>query len=183
MAKRLNSTTLQLKVSSEDEKHYPQSSRGALAHFWAYPEVLCRLRKEIWQQLRSWDATRVVETPTCPERELEVKLRHIRPSKRPVILFHNALEPLLRLAKLDVFSIRSSHHHDEFSPRELKKLDDLLKRHEKVLWIVEPQLKNQQVLMQKIRRSDAKIEVDLQSPTLTPQGLLDLLITQLEKNL
>lgn len=158
-----------------------EASNEALAHFWLYPKIHCAY----WQQFHRWlNADETIKAPECPYRFLEEKLKLA--AKRvtiPVILSHDALVPLLRSWGVDAHAIRGSGHHEEPRPNELKKLQDLLKKHPKVLWIVESRIHFPNALKQMQRTSDKKLDLDTTGEFpkvgLAPLQRLDLLFSKL----
>ena len=93
------------------------------------------------------------------EKELTNTLAQI---KKPVVLTHDALLPLLgTLSGKDatVVAIKGSGHHQEATPASVKKLYDALKA-PTVIWIEEVGIKVPANILAKKRSTDITIDLD-----------------------
>lgn len=83
--------------------------------------------------------------------------------KLPIVLTHDALLPLLESLNEDnqavVVAIKGSGHHQETSPKSVKKLYDALKA-PKVIWIEETGINVPKNILAKKRKEDMTLNID-----------------------
>src|SRR5690606_32966076 len=99
--------------------------------------------------------------PSCPLDSYEAKLKEAATKvKLPIILSHDALVPLFRSWGIDAHAIKGSGHHEEPRPAQLKELQRLLQKNEKVVWLIESRISFPSALKKMQRASDIKLELD-----------------------
>ncbi len=157
-------------INPEFLKKYPASNGEALAHFWLYPDIKC----EVFEKLQKWinDNAQIVECPYLKESQL---LKNINLSM-PVIVSHDAIVPMLLSKNINAISIKGSGHHEEPTPKQLKKVYQLLKTHQKVIWLVEDQIHFPTAIEQLWRKGDIIIHINtnIDFPSKTIDPLVDL---------
>jgi ABC-type Zn uptake system ZnuABC Zn-binding protein ZnuA len=158
--------TINIPMDKKDYDLYPNATHEALSHFWLYPKNFCALKTKLEEQLVAMNMLIITPTKkTCAteaqkiESELTATLASV---KIPVVLTHDALLPLLEsLSKnaATVVAIKGSGHHQEMSPKAVKKLYDALKA-PKVIWVEEKGINVPQNIMAKRRSADLSVQID-----------------------
>lgn len=154
--KHKNIKSFQYKIPEKLTEEYPNASNEALAHFWLYPKIKCDFFQKIGQWV-SHDQTQ--KQPPCPFENEADFLKHIN-KELPIVVSHDAIVPLLKSYGFTVFSIKGSGHHEEPSPKQLKNIQDILKLHPKVIWIVEEQIHFPQSIRKLRRKNDTVLSID-----------------------
>ncbi len=157
--------TLTLPLNSSDYALYPGGNHEALSHFWLYPKIFCSLKSKLEAQLVAAKFLTVKSTKNCLsegqkiESDLSTTLSLV---KLPVVLTHDALLPLLENLggkNATVVAIKGSGHHQEATPKAVKKLYDALKS-PKVIWLEETGIKVPANIMAKKRVTDLTVNLD-----------------------
>lgn len=155
-----------------------------LAHFWLHPKLICFQKKWLIHQLQSlWSLK--IEEMTCKQEDqifnqmqkLTEKLKETR-----IVITHDALTPFFESLSKSILAMRSSHHSDTFSPRQMKELDNYLNKtsSKPILWILEDQVTIPLKISGKIRKRDRILKMKT-SPD--DNDSLYSLLNQLIKNL
>lgn len=148
--------TFEFPLSKAKELGYSDASPEALAHFWLYPKIHCQYWEFLHQQLNLTKSL-----PACPYSNYETKLKlAAKKVKLSIILSHDALVPLFRSWGIDAHAIKGSGHHEEPRAAQLKELQRLLQRQEKVVWLIESRISFPSALKKMQRPSDIRLELD-----------------------
>ena len=154
--------TIGLSFSPQDFKLYPKANSEILSHFWLYPKLYCEMKKRLTLELQNITGHSNFKF-ICSTEEIENILRETLSSiKIPIILTHDALQPLLsELAsnKNLILAIKGSGHHEEASPISIKKMYEAIKA-PKVIWIIETGINVPDNILNKMRKSDKVINID-----------------------
>nr|BDT28756.1 zinc ABC transporter substrate-binding protein [Bacteriovorax sp. HI3] len=157
--------TFTLPLDSRDYNLYPGGNHEALSHFWLYPKIFCSLKTKLEDQLVSAKLLVIKAPKKCQSEEMRIEkelTNTLAQIKKPVVLTHDALLPLLaKLGGKDatVVAIKGSGHHQEATPASVKKLYDALKA-PKVIWIEEIGIKVPANILAKKRSTDITIDLD-----------------------
>ncbi len=146
--------TFSYDVNQDYLKRYPKSHKESLAHFWLYPDIKC----DVFNKFQKW-IERDKEPIECPYKEEALVLKDIK-IEIPTIVSHDAIVPLLLSLGIEAYSIKGSGHHEEPNPKQLKEIHLLLKKHPKVLWIVEKQIHFPNAIEALKRKDDKIIHID-----------------------
>lgn len=165
-SKNKDTKTFTLPLDSLDYKLYPSGSHEALSHFWLYPKIFCSLKTKLEDQLVKAKMLVILPTKKTCAAEAE-KVEHdigatLANVKLPVILTHDALLPLmetLRGKNATVVAIKGSGHHQEASPKSVKKLYDAMKA-PKTIWVLEEGINVPANILSKKRTADISIKID-----------------------
>jgi ABC-type Zn uptake system ZnuABC Zn-binding protein ZnuA len=162
-------TTLSLSLDKKDFDLYPKAGHEALSHFWLYPKIFCLMKDRLFTELQKASIIaqniknsneKCLSQKTSIEKELSSSLAQI---KLPLVLTHDALQPLFESLKPDptfiVVAIKGSGHHHEATPHSVKKLYDALKA-PKVIWIEEKGIHVPQNILSKKRKTDLVVTLD-----------------------
>lgn len=171
--------TLEFPLVKAQELGYQDASPEALAHFWLYPKIHCQYWEFLHQKL-----AKSPTLPECPHAHYENKLKIVASKiKLPIILSHDALVPLFRSWGIDAHAIKGSGHHEEPRPAQLKELQRLLQKNEKVVWIIESRISFPSAIKKMQRTGDIRLELDSSgdypSVGLHPLQRLELLFAKL----
>lgn len=148
--------TIEFPLANGKELGYEHASPEALAHFWLYPKIHCQYWEYLHQKL-----AKATTLPQCPHAEYETKLKNVASKiKLPIILSHDALVPLFRSWGIDAHAIKGSGHHEEPRPAQLKELQRLLQKNEKVVWIIESRISFPSALKKMQRTGDIRLDLD-----------------------
>lgn len=148
--------TIEFPLANGKQLGYEQASPESLAHFWLYPKIHCQYWDYLHQKL-----AKAATLPTCPQLEFEEKLKGVASKvSLPIILSHDALVPLFRSWGIDAHAIKGSGHHEEPRPAQLKELQRLLQKNEKVVWLIESRISFPSALKKMQRTNDIKLELD-----------------------
>lgn len=166
-SKTKDTKTFTLPLDSKDYSLYPSGGHEALSHFWLYPKIFCALKTKLEDQLIREKMLIVLPSKkTClgEEQKIIVDLKAtIAKVKLPIVLTHDALLPLLESLNEDnqavVVAIKGSGHHQETSPKSVKKLYDALKA-PKVIWIEETGINVPKNILAKKRKEDMTLNID-----------------------
>lgn len=174
-----NKRTLEFETADAFKTVFKNASNEALAHFWLYPKIHC----DYWHQFHAWLKIKS-KPPKCPYLEIEKQLEQAASAiKLPIIISHDALVPLLRSWGIDAYAIRGAGHHQEPGPAQLKALQKLLVKHEKVIWLVESRIHFPASIKTMQRAQDQKIDIDSSGDYpligLTPLQRLQLLFAKI----
>lgn len=161
--------TLSLLLEKKDFDLYPKAGLEALSHFWLYPKIFCLMKDRLFIELQKANiiaqnlkniSEHCLGQRVNIEKELSLSLSQI---KLPLVLTHDALQPLFESLKPDpafiVVAIKGSGHHHEATPHSVKKLYDAL-RAPKVIWIEEKGIYIPQNILSKKRKTDLVITLD-----------------------
>lgn len=158
--------TISIPLSKDELSLYPGGNHEALSHFWLYPRIFCALKTKLETQMISQNLFKLQHnTDTCAgevtkiEAELKTSIQNI---KYPVVLTHDALLTFLESLSdkhSKVVAIKGSGHHQETSPKSVKKLYDALKE-PKVIWVEEQGINIPQNIMSKKRANDLTLKID-----------------------
>lgn len=165
--------TISVQIAKSDYAIYKGATHEALSHFWLYPKIFCSLKNTMEAQFISLKMLPIsIAKKDCNvevvkiENELRETLKNI---KMPVILTHDALLPLMESLSdnpAGVVAIKGSGHHQEASPKSVKKLYDALAA-PKAIWIEETGIKVPSNILAKKRPGDLTVDID----TANTQGM------------
>ena len=171
-SKSTQSKTLSIPLTKEELTLYPGGNHEALSHFWLYPKIFCALKSKLEAQLVSQNIMKAQGSKNiCPEeaKKIEADLKAtIQNIKLPLVLTHDALLTFLESVSTDshnkVVAIKGSGHHQETSPKSVKKLYDALKE-PKVIWVDELGINIPQNIVSKKRNTDLTVKIDTANST------------------
>lgn len=177
--------TISLPLTPAELRFYKNAKAEALSHFWLYPKVYCTLKIRLNNELKNIKIP-ITKKSQCDILTSEKALRSaLSKIKRPIILTHDAILPLLEQLKQNeeqkIVAIKGSGHHEELSAGALKNMYDALKS-PSVIWIKEKGINIPANIFNKIRSSDKLIEIDSsQSLLSSPFSVLLELAQKLEQ--
>ena len=161
-----NAKTINIQIAKKDYALYPGATQEALSHFWLYPQIFCSLKATMEAQFISLKMLPIsISKKDCHADVLKIEndLREtLKAIKTPIILTHDALLPLLESLsnnKDNVVAIKGSGHHQEATPKSVKKLYDALKA-PKAIWIEETGIKVPTNILSKKRPADLTVNID-----------------------
>ena len=154
--------TISLLFEANDYKLYPDASAEILSHFWLYPKVYCVIKSRLEERL-SEIPLYLKNKKSCESNKIEEELKEsLKKIDIPIILTHDALQPLLlELAShnQNIVAMKGSGHHEEANPASIKKMYDAL-RAPKVIWIIESGINIPQNISNKIRSNDIILKIN-----------------------
>jgi len=153
---RNNDETILLDIQKNELIKYQTNNREALSHFWLYPDIYCRIKTELAVKLE------LPEKKNCSIEKINLSLTEtLKMVKHPIILTHDAIEPLLKFygSHLKIISLKGSGHHDRLSPRTMKELSKILLKG-KVIWVLEKNITVPENVLKMIRKNDSTINID-----------------------
>ncbi|MCY4643009.1 MAG: hypothetical protein OXB88_00160 [Bacteriovoracales bacterium] len=158
-------------------------SKEAVAHFWLSPSSYCHAFKETVTYIKSLHAPRTWPSSTpCPHEGLS---RHFKKAfgktTAPFVLNHDALVPLLEEYNVPYLSLRTSGHHAELGPKDLKRAMQFLARHKKVYWVWESQIKTPKAITAMKRKGDKNLRLDTLGKENDQKAPLEVFMDQLKK--
>lgn len=164
--------TLNIPLTKAELALYPGGNHEALSHFWLYPKIFCALKTKLEAQLISQNIMKAQASKNpCPEEATKIENEFkttIQNIKVPLVLTHDALLTFLESVSTDnhtkVVAIKGSGHHQETSPKSVKKLYDALKE-PKVIWVDEVGINIPQNIVSKKRSTDISLKIDTANST------------------
>ncbi|MDO9183299.1 MAG: zinc ABC transporter substrate-binding protein [Bacteriovorax sp.] len=174
--------TASLLFDQQDYLSYAGASGEALSHFWLYPKVYCSLKNKLIVELKNLGINNI-KNQACIYKKVEDDLRLVLAGiKKPIILTHDALLPLLLNLSpdqtLSIVAIKGSGHHEETSPISIKKMYNALSAPQ-VIWIQETGINIPQNIINKIRPNDQVIKIDTANSV--DQGLFSIIVELTKK--
>lgn len=171
--------TLQLKVPQKFFTKYQTKNTEALAHYWVYPDILCYLKNEMQGKGLSINEFDCSEEKVLSQTQ---KLTKLIGGKR-IVITHDALAPLFTHSKALVLTLVSSEHGHRPDLSTYKELADWQKDKEKIIWLLEKNIKTNKNILKKIKPSDIQIKIDITGKiNQDPFFIWDELIKELESN-
>jgi len=172
--------TIELKIPQEFFTKYHTKNNEALAHYWVYPDILCSIINGLSGQELG------LTTVNCSIEKLlseGQKLTNLIGGKK-IVITHDALKPLFVHNKAKVLALVSSEHGHRPNLSTYKELADWQKDKERIIWILEKNIKTNKNILKKIRPTDIQIKVDITGKiNQDPFFIWDELIKELESNL
>lgn len=154
--------TISLLLEQKDYLAYPSANQEALSHFWLYPKTYCSLKNKLEKELVKLNHAAKKIKP-CDFKKPEEALRALLIKiKKPIILTHDALLPLLDTLGgkgHTIVAIKASGHHEEASPQSIKKMYNAMASPQ-VIWIQEAGINIPQNIINKMRPTDIVIKID-----------------------
>lgn len=140
---------------------YPGAKIESLSHFWLYPEISCQMQSQVASQLKKWGLS-AREYTLCPNSYVEFTQNKAFKALQgaTIVLTHDALAPKLKENKINVITLRGSHHGERLSSATLKSLHRELAKRQKVIWLFEEPLENSDQIMALVRPSDTQVKAN-----------------------
>ncbi len=146
-----------LQFSKDIKKNFPKASEEALAHFWLYGKTTCEF-KEQYAKLLDLTFNREQCLNDFANIESELK-KYFKTHLSPIVLTHDALEPLFVSLGAKIISLKGSNHHEEVSSLAIKKLLTETKA-QKLTWILETGFQLPSSVQNQIQAKDHVIKID-----------------------
>ena len=172
--------TYSLKIPESFFTKYKTKNDEALAHFWMYPDILCHLQNELK------NSGELIKKTNCSKESIEEKNQKLTKliGGKKIIITHDALSPLFTFHGAKVLALVESNHGHRPNLSTYKELHHWQKSKEKIIWILEKDIKTNKKIQQKIRNSDILIKFDITgNVNQDPFFIWDALIKELESKL
>jgi ABC-type Zn uptake system ZnuABC Zn-binding protein ZnuA len=179
VSKRLEKTYT-LTIPTKFFDRYKTKNDEALAHFWMYPDILCHFKNDLKK------TGKTLKELDCSAEALKTRNQKLTKliGNKKIVITHDALSPLFTFHGAKVLALVESDHGHRPNVSTYKKLADWQKKDEQIIWLLEKDVKTNNKILQKIKSSDIKLNLDITGNiNQDPFFIWDALIKELESKL